>query len=87
MSLSAEILGSGGVLLAAALLLFAGVLSGRVATKRQLDDKDRQIQYLQDALDKRDEQFAALLVSARVSAKSWQVIESLAQEQQQKGRR
>lgn len=78
MSLSPEVLGAGGVVLACLFGLYAALLSGRLGTKRQLDDKDKQIDYLQRALEKSEEQKASLMVTAQAWTKTFEAIERLA---------
>jgi len=76
--LSPDVLTAAGAVLFVALGLYLALLTGRLGTKRQLDDKDKQINYLQRALEKSEEQKAALMVTAQTWTKTWEAIERIA---------
>lgn len=78
MNLSSEVLGTGGIVLACLFGLYVALLTGRLGTKRQLDDKDKQIDYLQRALEKSEEQKASLMVTAQAWTKTFEAIERIA---------
>ena len=89
MNLPAEALTASGALMFASLSLFLLVAWGKVGTKRQLDDKDREIAALREAgerkdaaLERKDRQIEKLMVIGETVSRVMAAIDDLARQQQ-----